>query len=327
MEFLEHLPYHSDEQDTGPVPGEEVGESWFLENLPFHLDTEPAELTVSVPLRLRKTKSRPLTEKLLNVKRSEKIDLMAARRFSHGTYKQKLVLIKEHPCHPLLLLKYTNNVGWDKKWDRVPNFIRESNGLVVDYYGNIVTRPIQKFFNWDEVESMPIGKGRLVEKLDGSIINVSHWMGNRIVSSHGSFASDQSKKAEHILDTKYSHIHLDSNFTYCFEVIYPTNRVIVDYGELVDLFLFAKIETVTGIEEDCFFEQFAKPKIQYVFENLKTVEELLDIFSGLDSDCYSCQTPIQEGSVLEIKDCRIKIKTDAWFCEKNRLKNAKKIKK
>ena len=41
---------------------------------------------------------------------------------------------------------------------------------------------------------------------------------------------------------------LDREYTYLFEIIYPSNRIVVDYGSSRRLVLLAAVHTQTGIE-------------------------------------------------------------------------------
>ena len=53
-----------------------------------------------------------------------------------------------------------------------------------------------------------------------------------------------------MLQTKYAHClaNLDQSKTYLFEIIYPENRIVLDYGKEESLVLLAIIETKTGDE-------------------------------------------------------------------------------
>jgi RNA ligase len=68
------------------------------------------------------------------------------------------------------------------------------------------------------------------------------------MATRGSFQSDQAIKAKQILDTKYNVSSLRKTRTYLFEIIYPENRIVVDYGNDEKLVLLAVIDTESGEE-------------------------------------------------------------------------------
>ena len=77
---------------------------------------------------------------------------------------------------------------------------------------------------------------------------MSFFNGKPFFCTRGSFTSEQSVKAKEIYDKKYTKNDVDQDYSYCFEIIYPQNKIIVNYGNEEDLFLLAKIHTRTGKE-------------------------------------------------------------------------------
>ena len=114
--------------------------------------------------------------------------------------------------------------------------------MVVDEDGQIIARPLPTFFNlseitgWDELQEQEY---ELYKKIDGSLIIMFHYKGKRIFCTCGSFCSDQALKAEEIFNKKYSDQDVMRECTYCFEIIYPENKIVVDYDETEDLFLLS----------------------------------------------------------------------------------------
>ena len=51
-----------------------------------------------------------------------------------------------------------------------------------------------------------------------------------------------------IFRAKYKHISINKEYTYCFEVIYPENKIVVNYEALEDLFLISITHTPSGKE-------------------------------------------------------------------------------
>jgi hypothetical protein len=55
-------------------------------------------------------------------------------------------------------------------------------------------------------------------------------------------------KGQEIFRAKYNHISVNKECTYCFEVIYPQNKIVVNYEDLEDLFLISITHTLSGKE-------------------------------------------------------------------------------
>jgi RNA ligase len=88
--------------------------------------------------------------------------------------------------------------------------------------------------------------------MDGSFLEIVKWDGYVVVATRGSFESDQAEHAMKVLNEKHPDIfELDKfqeGLTYIFEVIYPENRIVVDYNGYDDLVLLTIVENETGYE-------------------------------------------------------------------------------
>ncbi len=160
------------------------------------------------------------------------------------------VIVQKHPTHELFIYNYSQKAQYDGVWNEIT---LQCRGLILNASGNIMARPFKKFFNLGEQENQYIPKEsfEVYEKLDGSL-GILYWINDEpFIATRGSFTSDQAVKATEILKKKYSHVthQLDKNKTYLFEIIYPENRIVVDYGQKEDLILLAIIDTATGIEQ------------------------------------------------------------------------------
>ena len=151
--------------------------------------------------------------------------------------------MKKHQEYPLYLLNYTAKTQYQRQWCKE---LIHSRGLIVAEDGEIVARPLPKFFNeweitdWGDLQEQEY---ELYKKMDGSLAVMFHYMGKRIFCTRGSFCSDQALKAEEIFKEKYLNQDVNKECTYCFEVIYPENKIVVDYGALEDLFLVSITHT------------------------------------------------------------------------------------
>jgi RNA ligase len=141
-------------------------------------------------------------------------------------YEDGLLYKQVHPSLPLTIWNYTEKVQYENLWDEVTLSAR---GLVTDDTGDIVATPFQKFFNIEEGKFEPTEKFEVYEKMDGSLGIVFWYRGQWVVATRGSFTSDQANKAREIL-RKYNTDIMFRHLTFCFEIIYPENRIVLDYG-------------------------------------------------------------------------------------------------
>ena len=141
-------------------------------------------------------------------------------------YEDGLLYKQAHPTLPLTIWNYTEKVQYENLWDEVTLSAR---GLVTDDTGDIVATPFQKFFNIEEGKFEPTENFEVFEKMDGSLGIVFWYRGQWVVATRGSFTSDQAIKAREILK-KYNTDIMFRHLTFCFEIIYPENRIVLDYG-------------------------------------------------------------------------------------------------
>lgn len=157
-----------------------------------------------------------------------------------------LITSRQHPTENLWILNYTPRVQYEHLWD---DLTLQCRGLIVDIDGNIVQRPFRKFFNLEELNgSIPNEPFEVYEKLDGSLGILYFVDGEPFIATRGSFDSEQAHKATEILRGRYSSALFDPALTYLFEVIYPSNRIVVDYGDREDVVFLAAIRTEDGVE-------------------------------------------------------------------------------
>ncbi|WP_269236978.1 RNA ligase [Flavobacterium flavigenum] len=159
------------------------------------------------------------------------------------------VRVNKHPEHDLYIYNYTQNAQFERIWNEVTLSCR---GLILDQDRNVVARPFPKFFNLDEIENQILPKTtfEVYDKMDGSL-GILYFINDvPFMASRGSFASEQSDRANEMLHGKYKETwsFLDKSKTYLFEIIYPENRIVLDYGANEELVLLAIIDTQTGEE-------------------------------------------------------------------------------
>ena len=160
-------------------------------------------------------------------------------------YEDGLLYKQVHPSLPLTIWNYTEKVQYENLWDEVTLSAR---GLVTDDTGDIVATPFQKFFNIEEGKFEATEKFEVYEKMDGSLGIVFWYRGQWVVATRGSFTSDQANKAREILK-KYNTDIMFRHLTFCFEIIYKENRIVLDYGDDEKLVLLGTFDK-NGKETD-----------------------------------------------------------------------------
>ncbi|GAA0286615.1 hypothetical protein GCM10010302_26110 [Streptomyces polychromogenes] len=153
---------------------------------------------------------------------------------------------KRHPELPLSIYTYTRTAQYERVWNQVTTRCR---GLVADdVTGAVVALPLPKFFNVGEHESgqpyapaLPDEPFEVYDKVDGSLAVVFHYADRWQVASKGSFISNQATWAQRRLDASDT-AALVPGTTYLAEILYPQNRIVVDYGDRRDLVLLAAFD-------------------------------------------------------------------------------------
>lgn len=170
--------------------------------------------------------------------------------FLQDLMKDGYICVQKHPEVEYYIYNYTPKTQFERAWNEWTLMAR---GLILDQDYTIVSRPFPKFFNMEEhsPEEIPSENFEVYEKLDGSL-GILYWLnGKPYMATRGSFTSEQALKATEMLYQKYAHTFplLDHSKTYLFEIIYPENRIVVNYGEKEDLILLAIINNETGQDE------------------------------------------------------------------------------
>lgn len=225
---------------------------------------------------------------------------------------KKLITKRPHPTFPLLIWNYTHTCQYAKdSWDEYTMLAR---GLITDHEGNIVGRSFKKFFSPEEhllydLPSLPWDRSySLAAKADGVLYIVTTYNGRLVTATRGSFDSDYVPVGDAILKDiqEKTHVILEPDKTYCFELISPESHIVLNYGDRRELILLTVIDTETGNEDP------------------KDMERLRDIFP--QPPTYPSDTPqdkilslvasdgSEEGIVVHFADGqRAKIKTREYL--------------
>jgi RNA ligase len=162
---------------------------------------------------------------------------------------ERYVSIQKHPHADLFIYNYTAKAQYSNTWNEVT---LQCRGLILDAGLNIVARPFKKFFNLDEypASDIPDEPFEVYEKMDGSL-GILYWLNDEpFIATRGSFISAQAAHATGVLQAKYAGTFdkINRDVTYLFEIVYPENRIVVDYGTTDDLVLIAVIDNKTGAD-------------------------------------------------------------------------------
>lgn len=173
--------------------------------------------------------------------------------------ENKYVREVEHPTEPLRLLNYTDRAQVKPEiFAQVPA-LNHCRGLIWNTNnGEIVARPFRKFWNHSQAGADQIALGEAVytlDKLDGSlgIMYRQPNAGTLAIATRGSFTSEQALHATNLLQNWYrmdlsgpedprGKYHTADDLTFLFEIIYPKNRIVLDYGQMDDLFLLGAVD-------------------------------------------------------------------------------------
>lgn len=209
----------------------------------------------------------------------------------------------------LLLFDYTAKAQYAARWNF---FERVSRGLVINSVtGEIVARPFDKFFNW--FEGGRKARGHIVsitEKLDGSMGILLRLNGAYRITTRGWFHSEQAEWATKFLNANYDLRDLPNELTLLFEIIYPENRIVIDYQGREALILLAARNRFTG-EYLKFFPDVYELAQKYNFpqpnvHSFNNITELIEQTGTLPAE--------QEGYVVEFSDGdRYKFKGDRYL--------------
>lgn len=154
-----------------------------------------------------------------------------------------------HPTLPLAILNYAPKTQWERAWR--PTTLA-SRGLIVHAgTGEIVARPFVKFFNHSEAGAPTPAldaRVRVMDKADGSLaVLYPVGDGTFAIATRGSFGSEQAQHATGVWSARYADRFTPRpGLTYLFEIVYPENRIVLDYRGMDDLILLDVLDTATG---------------------------------------------------------------------------------
>lgn len=235
------------------------------------------------------------------------IDAIAPIEAFEKAYANKEVSRQRHPDYPYSIFKYSQSTTYTKNWNDVT---LASRGLVInDETNEILARPFGKFFNYSEGATPPElmqGPISVTEKLDGSLgISYQTPDGMKITTA-GGFTSDQAAHANALYQEKYEgNWKPRKGVTYMWEIIYPQNQIVVDYGDEDDIHLLGAVNIRTGK---------SIPLSELKEWKWKRAAEYTDMAS-IDSVVNADERPNHEGYIVHFTetDTRVKLKHEEYI--------------
>lgn len=211
---------------------------------------------------------------------------------------------------------YTDKCTFERKWNK---YTLNNRGSVYNKVtGKKIAATFPKFFNLGELSAsqqraIVNGSGvyrnyECFEKIDGSLGIIYHDGEKWRVNTRGSFSSDQAIKATEMLKKYHFDMPVSTDLTYLVEIIYPENKIIVNYGDLEELRLIGIMNRETGKElpwRDCI--HFARTLGLPLAEKfILTVDEMLKLQKEIPKD--------EEGFVIKFGNgFRVKIKGEEYM--------------
>lgn len=145
-----------------------------------------------------------------------------------------------------VLLCYTRQAILAGRWNW---FERNARGLLFDAItGCLAARPFEKFFNYGEGGRFPAGRPvSICQKIDGSLgILYQHLPGDWRITTKGSLYSEQGAWATEWFRRNCRPRAIPRATTLLFEIVYPENRIVVNYGDYEGLYLIGARDIATG---------------------------------------------------------------------------------
>lgn len=222
---------------------------------------------------------------------------------------------RRHPSLPLRILNYTPQCQYEWKWTKETIACR---GLILDDDDNIVARPFPKFFTPEQYKDlrnsmhhlfgvkykhMYEGPFTVTEKMDGSLGILYEYDGKRGIATRGSFTSGQAMRATEMLEKHYSQFAFPADRTWLFEIIYPGNRIVVNYGDREELVLLTVLNNDDQTVDSRFVAHwvgFGHPTAPA--HNFATFDKLLEY---VEDDHFEEES---EGFVAYFPDTGIRVK-------------------
>ena len=211
----------------------------------------------------------------------------------------------------MVLYGYTDHCTFERHWNE---YTRVARGLILNKHtGEVIAKPFPKFFNLGEMPetflpNVLIEKNyETFEKVDGSLGIIFFHDGRWQIATRGSFYSEQAQKGAELLK-KYNLDRAPIGMTILAEIIYPENKIIVDYGDQEKLVVLGGFDRNSGHEfSPSTMEDMAEfLGMEFAKRYSYTIEEMIALQKTMSKN--------EEGFVVRYSSgLRVKIKGDEYM--------------
>lgn len=217
---------------------------------------------------------------------------------------ERWITVRKHPETDLYIYNYTPKCMWKRNWTPAT---RACRGLILNNNYKVIQRPFEKFFHYGEIQGdeIPDEPFDAYEKVDGNL-GILYWHADKpYIATRGSFTSEQAIRATNILRAKYSKALADMPLsdeicTYLFEITYPGNRIVVDYGDAERLTLLATINNSTG-------KEYIKPEYTSWYTSYN-YPRAAKVYGAKLDDLVAEEQPNKEGYVVFYREANKRYK-------------------
>lgn len=180
-------------------------------------------------------------------------DVYLSDLFAEGDLQKAIddgyVRTQTHPTLPYVIFNYTELAQFARHWTPVT---RQCRGLIVNVSSReVLARPFPKVHNYNEPDAPKIALDEPIvatDKVDGSLgISYPIGDGEYAIATRGSFASDQATHATEVWRSRYrDRTSIPDGVTALWEILFPSNRIVIDYGSTDDIILLGGICVASG---------------------------------------------------------------------------------
>ena len=233
---------------------------------------------------------------------------MIIRQILQNYIDRGLIRGSRHPQLPLTIYNYTRQCQYDSSWDDVTLHCR---GLILDDQDGIVARGFSKFFNYEEIiqrNEIPISDEAcwVQKKMDGSLGILFHYAGRWIMATRGSFESEQAEAGLKIAQDRYDLDKFRKDRVYLCEIIYPENRIVVDYQSESRLVFLSAIKDGAELDWPAAVELFVESGIgeSDIVKTFLMTDCSIEAYHALKRE----ETPNEEGYVIRFCSSKVRMK-------------------
>lgn len=169
----------------------------------------------------------------------------------HDLIQEGRIKKQVHPRLPISIFNYTAAAQFKNIWTQSERVCR---GLIIeDNSGIVVARGPEKFFNYGQSQAPEVPLDTLVtvtRKEDGSLGIGWEYDGHFGIATRGSFTSEQAEHATAKIDDKLRNdirFAREWNQSAIYEIIYPDNRIVLDYGDRDELIWLGQVDNERGV--------------------------------------------------------------------------------